>query len=260
MTSHKPFVAANFSAAARSYDGWADVQKRAASDLLEALPANCKPHRILDVGCGTGLLTRMLASAYPAAAITGLDLAPAMVEACRLQWPLDSGHRFVCADAEHYASDHLFDLIASNFAFQWFEDKNRAIAHLTRQFSIHGVFALSVPVAGTLTELDSAHQSAFARPFAGLTYPDPETYISATRHAGLQVVASRVTPHVIKYPSALTALKSFKEIGAVFAGGKGRKPMSPAQIMRLTRTYEDLYRTGDTVPVTYQVLTLIASI
>ncbi len=260
MTSRKPFVAANFSAAAQSYDGWADVQKHAANDLIKALPADCTPYRILDVGCGTGLLTRMLASAHPDAKLTGLDLAPAMVEACQNQWPADSMHRFVCADAEHYTSEHLFNLIASNFAFQWFDNTNHTIAHLTRQLTKDGIFALSVPVAGTLKELDKAHQNAFSRPFAGLVYPEPETYLSATRQAGLQVMSSRVTPHVITYPSALTALKSFKEIGAVFAGGKGHKPMSPAQIMRLTRAYEDLYRKDGTVPVTYQVLTLIASI
>lgn len=263
MTSLTPKsnVAANFSAAADSYEGWAEVQKRSSQDLLQHLQQDLKPRRILDVGCGTGILTRMLLEQYPEALLTGLDLAPAMTEACRTQWPIDSGHQFVCADAEAFCSEHLFDVIASNFAFQWFDHKAETIAQLSRQLRSGGMFALSVPVEGTLNELETTFQSALHRSLDGLKYPSPETYISGAIKAGLDIVSSDVTPHVIQYPSALMALKSFKEIGAVFAGRSGRRPMSPAELKRVTRAYEDHYSNSEgNVPVTYQVLTLIATL
>jgi len=257
----KSSVAANFSAAAGSYEGWAEVQKRSALDLIQSLPPELSPTRILDIGCGTGLLTRMLVKHFETAKLTGLDLAPAMTEACRAQWPAETGHNFICADAEAYCSDRLFDLIASNFAFQWFENKTETVANLCRQLSAGGVFALSVPVEGTLIELETAFQSALHRSLDGLNYPTPETYISGVQKAGLQVQTSRVTPHTIQYPSAMLALKSFKEIGAVFAGRSGRRPMSPAELKRVTRAYEDHFSNSKgSVPVTYQVLTLIATI
>jgi trans-aconitate methyltransferase len=48
----------------------------AASSLLNTT-TNTTPKRILDVGCGTGIMTVSLAHKFPSAAIFGIDLSPA---------------------------------------------------------------------------------------------------------------------------------------------------------------------------------------
>ncbi|MEO1353177.1 MAG: methyltransferase domain-containing protein [Cyanobacteria bacterium J06635_15] len=45
--------------------------------LIDAV--QCKPRRILDLGCGTGTSTRMLKRAFPEAEVIGLDLSPHML-------------------------------------------------------------------------------------------------------------------------------------------------------------------------------------
>jgi len=260
MTSSKSNVAANFSAAANTYNSWAEVQVLSAKDLIAQLPESISARRGLDIGCGTGLLSRMLIERFGDLRLTGIDLAPAMADTCRQQWPPNTGHKFICTDAEAYSTDNLFDVIASNFAFQWFDNKDQTIAHFTRQLNAGGVFALSVPVEGTLCELENAYKAMLNQPFNGLRYPPADNYVTGAKLAGLKVLSQKVTEHTITYPSAMMVLKSFKEIGAVFAGRSGRKPMTPRQLSRLITTYEDLYRKNDKVPVTYQVLTLIASI
>ena len=56
----KSAIGANFSAAAATYDGWAAVQAPAAQKLVDSLPPGFVPGTALDVGCGTGSLTRRL--------------------------------------------------------------------------------------------------------------------------------------------------------------------------------------------------------
>lgn len=63
--------------------------------LLAALPARCDA--LLEVGCGTGALTRKLAAR--AAAVVGIDLAPGMVEAARARCAGLANVRLELADA-----------------------------------------------------------------------------------------------------------------------------------------------------------------
>ena len=57
---HNDAVARNFSAAASSYERWADPQRRTARRLMNMLPPTGRVNTILDVGCGTGFLVEML--------------------------------------------------------------------------------------------------------------------------------------------------------------------------------------------------------
>jgi malonyl-CoA O-methyltransferase len=255
MSLAKSVVAANFSAAAATYDGWAAVQAPAAQHLVDCLPPGFSPRTILDVGCGTGSLTRRLTERFPFTRIAGIDLAPAMVGTCRAAWPYP--HVFLCGDAEDFdAEGNAFDLVASSFAFQWFANKPGTLVRLAQALTPGGILAFTVPVAGTLCELSAAHQEAVQRPLAALDYPPDTHYVSWAVEAGLAVVRAETRPMTVHYPDALSALKSFKGIGAVFKGGA--KPLTPREISRLTKVYEDRYRDHNGVPVTYQVLTLIA--
>ncbi len=250
----KSAIGANFSAAAATYDGWAVVQAPAAQKLVDSLPAGFAPRTVLDVGCGTGSLTRRLTDRFPGTRIAGVDLAPAMVDTCRAAWPR---HYFLCGDAEDFdAEGNAFDLVASSFAFQWFADKKGTLARFSLALVPGGILALAVPVAGTLYELSEAHEAALGRPLAALDYPPAADYVAWAETAGLAVVDAPVRPMIVHYPDALAALKSFKGIGAVFKGGA--KPLTPREVNRLTRTYDERFRGEHGVPVTYQVLTLIA--
>lgn len=255
MSLAKSAVAANFSAAAATYDGWAAVQAPAAQHLVDSLPPGFSPRTILDVGCGTGSLTRRLTQRFPLTRIAGIDLAPAMVGTCRAAWP--HPHVFLCGDAEDFdAEGNAFDLVASSFAFQWFANKPGTLVRLAQALTPGGILGFTVPVAGTLCELAAAHREAVGRPLAALDYPPHGDYVSWSRDADLRVVHAEIQPMIVHYPDALSALKSFKGIGAVFKGGA--KPLTPREVGRLTRVYEDRFRDHNGVPVTYQVLTLIA--
>ncbi|NQT94403.1 MAG: methyltransferase type 11, partial [Lentisphaerae bacterium] len=66
-------IAARFTAAAPTYEQHAEVQTRAADEVMRLLENISLPQRILELGCGTGILTRRLVAAFPDAEFTALD-------------------------------------------------------------------------------------------------------------------------------------------------------------------------------------------
>ncbi|WP_432090993.1 trans-aconitate 2-methyltransferase [Streptomyces sp. NRRL F-5630] len=85
-------------------------------------PATERP-RVVDLGCGAGNVTALLAARWPAAHITGLDNSAAMLDRARAEHagPLDGGGSldFAEADLRDWRPDRGYDLIVSNAALQW---------------------------------------------------------------------------------------------------------------------------------------------
>jgi trans-aconitate 2-methyltransferase len=88
---------------------------RPARDLLAAVRAD-SVRWVVDVGCGPGNSTELLASRYPAAQIIGLDNSAAMLEEARRRLP---GVRFEYADAGLWTPDVHVDLVFANATYQW---------------------------------------------------------------------------------------------------------------------------------------------
>ncbi|HEV2372538.1 MAG TPA: class I SAM-dependent methyltransferase [Streptosporangiaceae bacterium] len=75
--------------------------------------------RVLEVGCGTGQLTRDLAT-Y-GFELTAIDLGAAMVGAARRHVPGQAVAFQVSSYEDFEAPDHTFDLVASATAFHWID-------------------------------------------------------------------------------------------------------------------------------------------
>ena len=97
----------------------------------------------LDVGCGTGELA--FRAAATAAAITGCDLAPALVETARRQAEERGlGVSFEVADCENLPyADGSFDILTSSVAAIFAPDHARVAAELARVCKPGGRLALS---------------------------------------------------------------------------------------------------------------------
>ena len=87
---------------------------------------------VLDVACGTGVLTREVAHyAGPAGSATGLDLDPGMLTVARtlsrdLRWLHGSAEELPFADAS-------FDVVVSQFGLMFVPDRPRALSEPTRR-------------------------------------------------------------------------------------------------------------------------------
>jgi trans-aconitate 2-methyltransferase len=118
-----------------------DERTRPAAELLARVPIE-RPRRVLDVGCGPGNSTELLAARYPQAEVVGIDSSPEMIAAARKRLPSAD---FRVADAADYAPSAPFDVIFGNAVFQWVPDHLAVVARLLSTCPRDGVLALQVP-------------------------------------------------------------------------------------------------------------------
>jgi trans-aconitate 2-methyltransferase len=97
--------------------------------------------KVVDLGCGTGELTRALAEKLPGSHVTGLDSSPQMLEkAAPFSGP---GLRFEMGDQAQLSGE--WDLIFSNAALQWSENHAGLIPALYQRLAPGGQIAVQVP-------------------------------------------------------------------------------------------------------------------
>jgi SAM-dependent methyltransferase len=112
---------------------------------LDLALAHCpSPDRVLDVGCGTGLLLRDLARRLPAAAsLAGVDAAAGMIEQARAK-ASDPRLRFEQGAAERLPfPDGVFDLVISTTSFDHWADQRAGLAECHRVLAPAGFFVLT---------------------------------------------------------------------------------------------------------------------
>jgi trans-aconitate 2-methyltransferase len=125
-----------------TYLQFAGPRTRPAADLLARVPLMA-PARVIDLGCGPGNSTALLAARWPKARLEGLDSSPAMLDEARASGvPAD----WVLADLATWSPAAPYDLIYSNATFQWLEDQEHLLPRLMVSVVPGGVFAFQVPV------------------------------------------------------------------------------------------------------------------
>jgi len=115
----KDQISLNFSRSAPDYEQHAVLQKQLADELFSSL-GRLKPERILDIGCGTGYLTRNLAKKYPRAQVVGIDIAPGMIAVANANNQFGN-LRFQIGDGEKFILNKSFDLVVSSASLQWMD-------------------------------------------------------------------------------------------------------------------------------------------
>lgn len=100
--------------------------------------------RILDVGCGTGMSTAPLVSAWGNAEIIGVDLSKEMLENAREILPTVT---FIQRDCSKPLLDvGTFDLIFSNAFIQWLPNQEEFITNAFSMLNENGIFAAQIPL------------------------------------------------------------------------------------------------------------------
>lgn len=177
-------------------------------DLLKLV--DIRPElRVVDLGCGTGELTRRLADTLPESDVLGLDTSPQMLE--RTQEYARSGLRFELGNQAEL--DGEWDLIFSNAALQWSENHEQLIPYLFNRLAPGRQIAVQVPSNHNskthLTIIEVAGREPFVSALSEWARQSPvlsiEGYADLLFREEAQdiLVFEKVYPHVLENADAI---------------------------------------------------------
>ncbi|MDE7546811.1 dethiobiotin synthase [Acetobacter fabarum] len=217
---------------AEGYDGAATVQRLAARTLAARLARvldGRKPTRILEIGCGTGLLTEQLARNWPEAQIVATDFAPQMLERARRHAPPTT--EFKLMDAASPTVEGPFDVVCGNLVMQWLEQPGQVMERLGELLAPGGVLAVSTLLDGTFAEWKAACAFEGVQP-ATPHYPESGQIQAWTPwlFSGLWASESCVQA----FGSGLEFVRHLKATGASVPQA-GHKPMGAGALVRVAR-------------------------
>ncbi|KYH12630.1 malonyl-ACP O-methyltransferase BioC [Neorickettsia sp. 179522] len=175
-------VAANFSRASCSYDLVAKIQKECCYKLVamlrERLP-HFVPASVLDIGAGTGCLTKLLLSEFPDASYTMNDISYAMLN--RARETVGENVSTILGDMLKIKFS-VFDLIASSMAIHWSSDPVTVLKSACR---LSKAFAFSILVQPSLYE--------WSRLFHELSLPSPGLHYLSSEEVELAIMDTSPT-------------------------------------------------------------------
>ena len=123
---------------AAQYTKFEDERTRPVRDLLAQVP-NVDVGSAVDIGCGPGNSTELLATRFPNAKILGLDSSANMIEAARKRLP----HlEFEITDIASWRPEEKFDVILGNAVLQWVPDHATLLPALVDKLTPGGTLAM----------------------------------------------------------------------------------------------------------------------
>ena len=126
---------------AKQYVIFEDERTRPVRDLLSALPA-IEARSAIDLGCGPGNSTELLAARFPHAAVRGLDSSPDMIATARRRLPQV---QFAVGGIEEWNDAGPFDVILANAVLHWIPDHSSLLPALVARLASAGGLAIQMP-------------------------------------------------------------------------------------------------------------------
>jgi trans-aconitate 2-methyltransferase len=193
---------------ASTYDRVSDPQVAMARNVLARLELR-GDETVLDAGCGTGRVTRMLLELLPHGRVVAVDAAPSMVEQARVALAGDRVQVLPATDLTELELEEPVDLVFSNAVFHWIQDHDALFARLHAALRPGGRLVAQCGGAGNVDEFHRAATEVGSRPpFAeyldGWTGPwnfqAPEPTEERLRRAGFAEVRCWLSPHPVVPP------------------------------------------------------------
>lgn len=227
-------IGQQFGAAAATYESVAIAQKVAVDYLSAAfrgieLPAG----PILEIGCGTGLLSRQLQQTWPDRPLICSDISPVMLATCEQNLPRSPHLQFQVLNGATLHPEQTYAAIASSFALQWLPDPIASLQCWQAALLPGGWLLIAVPTAGSFQVWRQLCEQ-LQIPFTGHPLPEAAELQAVLSRSGqlLQGTCDRLT---LPLPNARSFFRQLKELGATATAAP---TLNPAQLRRLCRAWD----------------------
>lgn len=241
-----PTIRLRFSSAAKSYRANAVVQRQVVDELIALMPPSEAPSQqsILEIGCGTGVLTQRLIERFPGASLTAIDLSPDMIEQARTSIAESDHVRLQAADVMEFQADQRFCIVASSSALHWVTPLGEAIAAVDRLVDVGGTVVLAIMLHDTLKELHQSRLRVAPHKTPASRLPTFDDLSGLAESIGWKVQTCVTQSYVSTHASARELLISLHQQG--LTGGPVSRSQIPLNRSELTALIEDYDRRNQT--------------
>jgi len=166
--------------------------------------------RVLDVACGTGVVTRLAAEHVGASGtVAGLDLNPGMLAVARSQSSRNNSIDWYEANAESMPfPDGVFDVALCQMGLQFISNKLAVLREMRRVLDTGGLAIVTLPgptppLFAIMTDALGRHLSPKAASFCELVFSlhDADELTELMRSAGFREVDVRAKPKTLRLPA-----------------------------------------------------------
>lgn len=197
---------------ARDYAQHSSAQLQWAEELLPKLGLR-GDESVLDLGCGEGKVTALIAARLPHGRVLGIDLSAEMIQLASAQFP-STAHAnlsFVQMDAARIDLDHHFDLAFSNAALHWVPDHQAVLRGVRACLRPGGRILFQMGGRGNAAGVFAALEQVVSRPawrdpFQGFANPysfyGPEQYQDWLPQAGFRPLRLELIPKDMQHADA----------------------------------------------------------
>ncbi len=236
--------ARRFSRAAATYDDGAAVQAEAARMLFEMigrrLDDSSSGLRILEAGCGTGTLSKMLLQLYPSR-LDLYDISKGMLAQCQERIGSNPSVHFAVSDCERDPLPGGYALVASSSAMQWFGDFSKGFINLRNALKPGGLMGIFLFTEGTFEEIREISGDGISYRTAG------EVEETARKHlSDIEVQEFSRTTH---YQDPLSMLRSLRGCGV---SGTGSRTWTKGRLRDFIKEYERRFFDPEGVRLTWR--------
>jgi trans-aconitate 2-methyltransferase len=231
----------------QQYERFKNERSQPFFDLMDLLDAGPKIETAIDLGCGTGELTKVLHERFQVSHTTGLDSSANMI--AKAQGQKSNGLQFEIGEIEKFQSNPIYDLIFSNAALQWCGHHPQLFSNLKNALKPGGQLLVQMPMNFDYPTHTIADQIAAEEPFhsilqdptgeAGRAVMKMEKYAELLYRLGFreQKVLMKVYTHILSDREQViewvkgTMLTSFE------------KRLSPEMFQKFLTTYrQELFK------------------
>lgn len=257
--NNKKVLARHFGRMSDSYDEYANVQKYMAHSLHKLAEKSGEFETILEIGCGTGFFTRLLATLYPHSQILATDISPEMLITAKSNLKGFSNIRFAVEDGEHLKTQETFDLIISNAAFQWFNHYQNAFQNFYDRLAPGGYLLFATFGSDTFQELDASFKWAEQQLKLNISERHGPSFVSADTLCDIMscigFTAQYSEESYIEYFSSVRDfLTSVKKVGANNAIESSKIIVNRKLMLLMMEYYTQTYSCEQRIPATYHIV------